>query len=198
MFCIVKGSIHPYLGTPIGNNLMLFQLEVLLDCFMVSSVFWYYNSSLIKSLVGNVKIRYFIVKSCNRENLEISVQQGIWATQRSNEAKLNEAFESIENVILIFSINRTRNFQVKWRFHFPYEYWMCIGNDSLKSYYLTMLCFSRVVQRWLLGLVATLVVEIGNLLMERHIMVGTSPYNGLRYTFLCTTVFNCSSWNIGP
>ncbi|KAK3131082.1 hypothetical protein QOZ80_6BG0501800 [Eleusine coracana subsp. coracana] len=55
--------------------------------------------------------RYFIVKSCNRENLEISVQQGIWATQRSNEAKLNEAFESIENVILIFSINRTRNFQ---------------------------------------------------------------------------------------
>ncbi|KAL5660907.1 hypothetical protein ACJX0J_028032, partial [Zea mays] len=55
--------------------------------------------------------RYFIVKSCNRENLEISVQQGIWATQRSNEAKLNEAFESTENVILIFSINRTRNFQ---------------------------------------------------------------------------------------
>ncbi|KAG2607944.1 zinc finger CCCH domain-containing protein 45-like [Panicum virgatum] len=55
--------------------------------------------------------RYFIVKSCNRENLEISVQQGIWATQRSNEAKLNEAFESTENVILIFSINRTRHFQ---------------------------------------------------------------------------------------
>ncbi|XP_020686551.1 zinc finger CCCH domain-containing protein 45 [Dendrobium catenatum] len=55
--------------------------------------------------------RYFIVKSCNRENLEISVQQGVWATQRSNEAKLNEAFESTENVILIFSINRTRHFQ---------------------------------------------------------------------------------------
>ncbi|WOL12229.1 zinc finger CCCH domain-containing protein 45 [Canna indica] len=55
--------------------------------------------------------RYFIVKSCNRENLEISVQQGVWATQRSNEAKLNEAFESTENVILIFSINKTRHFQ---------------------------------------------------------------------------------------
>ncbi|XP_064940516.1 zinc finger CCCH domain-containing protein 45-like [Musa acuminata AAA Group] len=55
--------------------------------------------------------RYFIVKSCNRENLEISVQQGMWATQRSNEAKLNEAFESTENVILIFSINKTRHFQ---------------------------------------------------------------------------------------
>jgi len=59
-----------------------------------------------------LKTRYFIVKSCNRENLEISVQQGVWATQRSNEAKLNEAFESSENVILIFSVNRTRHFQV--------------------------------------------------------------------------------------
>ncbi|KAK4742766.1 hypothetical protein SAY87_000767 [Trapa incisa] len=55
--------------------------------------------------------RYFIVKSCNRENLEVSVQQGVWATQRSNEAKLNEAFDSTENVILIFSVNRTRHFQ---------------------------------------------------------------------------------------
>ncbi|CAK9133502.1 unnamed protein product [Ilex paraguariensis] len=54
---------------------------------------------------------YFIVKSCNRENLELSVQQGVWATQRSNEAKLNEAFDSVENVILIFSVNRTRHFQ---------------------------------------------------------------------------------------
>lgn len=58
------------------------------------------------------KIRYFIVKSCNRENLELSVQQGVWATQRSNEAKLNEAFDSADNVILIFSVNRTRHFQV--------------------------------------------------------------------------------------
>ncbi|XP_059668469.1 30-kDa cleavage and polyadenylation specificity factor 30 [Cornus florida] len=55
--------------------------------------------------------RYFIVKSCNRENLELSVQQGVWATQRSNEAKLNEAFDTVENVILIFSVNRTRHFQ---------------------------------------------------------------------------------------
>ncbi|KAL6538721.1 30-kDa cleavage and polyadenylation specificity factor 30 [Orobanche gracilis] len=55
--------------------------------------------------------RYFVVKSCNRENLELSVQQGVWATQRSNESKLNEAFESVENVILIFSVNKTRHFQ---------------------------------------------------------------------------------------
>ena len=52
------------------------------------------------------------MKSCNRENLELSVQQGVWATQRSNEAKLNEAFDTVEHVILVFSVNRTRNFQV--------------------------------------------------------------------------------------
>ncbi|XP_019185941.1 PREDICTED: 30-kDa cleavage and polyadenylation specificity factor 30-like isoform X2 [Ipomoea nil] len=55
--------------------------------------------------------RYFIVKSRNRENLELSAQQGVWATQRSNEAKLNEAFDSVENVILIFSVNETKHFQ---------------------------------------------------------------------------------------
>ncbi|ESQ33824.1 hypothetical protein EUTSA_v10007064mg [Eutrema salsugineum] len=55
--------------------------------------------------------RYFVVKSCNLENFELSVQQGVWATQRSNEAKLNEAFDSVDNVILIFSVNRTRHFQ---------------------------------------------------------------------------------------
>ncbi|XP_073061252.1 30-kDa cleavage and polyadenylation specificity factor 30-like [Primulina eburnea] len=55
--------------------------------------------------------RYFVVKSCNVENLELSAQQGVWATQRSNEAKLNEAFDSVENVILIFSVNKTRHFQ---------------------------------------------------------------------------------------
>ncbi|CAK9142871.1 unnamed protein product [Ilex paraguariensis] len=56
-------------------------------------------------------VKYFVVKSCNRENLELSVQQGVWATQRNNEAKLNEAFDSVENVILIFSVNRTQHFQ---------------------------------------------------------------------------------------
>ncbi|CAH8359816.1 unnamed protein product [Eruca vesicaria subsp. sativa] len=55
--------------------------------------------------------RYFVVKSCKLENFELSVQRGVWATQRSNEAKLNEAFDSVANVILIFSVNWTRHFQ---------------------------------------------------------------------------------------
>lgn len=73
--------------------------------------------------------RYFIVKSCNRENLELSVQQGVWATQRSNEAKLNEAFDSVENVILIFSVNRTRHFQVSFGFSILYP--LCKGHSIL-------------------------------------------------------------------
>lgn len=55
--------------------------------------------------------RYFIVKSSNRENLELSVARGLWATHRNNEAKLNEAFDLCDNVILIFSVNETRHFQ---------------------------------------------------------------------------------------
>ncbi|KAJ7535320.1 hypothetical protein O6H91_12G027700 [Diphasiastrum complanatum] len=55
--------------------------------------------------------RYFIVKSNNRENLELSVQRGVWATHRNNEAKLNEAFDTSDNVILVFSVNETRHFQ---------------------------------------------------------------------------------------
>jgi hypothetical protein len=40
----------------------------------------------------NRPLRYFIVKSLSQENLEISVRKGVWATQRHNEPKFNEAF----------------------------------------------------------------------------------------------------------
>uniref|UniRef100_A0A9I9E9B5 YTH domain-containing protein n=1 Tax=Cucumis melo TaxID=3656 RepID=A0A9I9E9B5_CUCME len=36
--------------------------------------------------IVSLNSRYFIVKSLNFENLELSVQQGVFATQRSNEA----------------------------------------------------------------------------------------------------------------
>ncbi|MCO5613486.1 hypothetical protein L7F22_067763 [Adiantum nelumboides] len=55
--------------------------------------------------------RFFIVKSSNRENLELSVARGLWATHWNNEAKLNDAFDSCDNVILIFSVNETGHFQ---------------------------------------------------------------------------------------
>lgn len=37
--------------------------------------------------------RYFIVKSLTVEDLELSKQSGIWATQSHNEAAMNQAFE---------------------------------------------------------------------------------------------------------
>jgi hypothetical protein len=37
--------------------------------------------------------RYFVVKSLTVEDLELSIRNGIWATQAHNEAALNQAFE---------------------------------------------------------------------------------------------------------
>lgn len=65
--------------------------------------------------------RYFIVKSSNRENLELSVERGLWATHRNNEAKLNEAFDTCDHVILVFSVNETRHFQVNTHFASPHH-----------------------------------------------------------------------------
>lgn len=70
--------------------------------------------------------KYFIVKSLTLQDLELSVRNGIWATQSHNEEVLNKAFEvslarfgplqheglmnvlqSTENVYLIFSANKS-------------------------------------------------------------------------------------------
>ncbi|KAF2441321.1 hypothetical protein P171DRAFT_457131 [Karstenula rhodostoma CBS 690.94] len=51
--------------------------------------------------------RYFIVKSLTLQDLELSLRNGIWATQSHNEDALNNAFETAENVYLIFSANKS-------------------------------------------------------------------------------------------
>lgn len=56
-------------------------------------------------------VRYFILKSTNRENVERSIEQGVWSTQRHNEQKLREAFEQSKDVFLIFSVNSSGHFQ---------------------------------------------------------------------------------------
>lgn len=57
------------------------------------------------------KVRYFILKSINSENIQRAVSEGIWATQVHNEVKLNEAFRGSERVVLIFSVNASGHFQ---------------------------------------------------------------------------------------
>ncbi|KAI2635366.1 hypothetical protein GGS21DRAFT_77888 [Xylaria nigripes] len=53
------------------------------------------------------KDKYFILKSLTVEDLELSTQNGVWATQSHNESALNEAFAKVDNVYLVFSANKS-------------------------------------------------------------------------------------------
>uniref|UniRef100_A0A2K6FDA9 RNA helicase n=1 Tax=Propithecus coquereli TaxID=379532 RepID=A0A2K6FDA9_PROCO len=72
----------------------------------------------------NMPIRYFIMKSSNLRNLEISQQKGIWSTTPSNERKLNRAFWESSMVYLVFSVQGSGHFQVS---HPETVKWGCSG-----------------------------------------------------------------------
>ncbi|KAL5815316.1 hypothetical protein ACOSQ4_025957 [Xanthoceras sorbifolium] len=55
--------------------------------------------------------RYFIIKSLNHHNIQLSIEKGVWATQVMNEPILEEAFHNSGKVILIFSVNMSGFFQ---------------------------------------------------------------------------------------
>ncbi|XP_063687892.1 YTH domain-containing protein 1-like isoform X1 [Bolinopsis microptera] len=55
--------------------------------------------------------RYFVIKSNNMDNVEISMEKGVWATPRRNEDMLVEAFRHTKHVILIFSVRESGAFQ---------------------------------------------------------------------------------------
>ncbi|KFW78898.1 putative ATP-dependent RNA helicase YTHDC2, partial [Manacus vitellinus] len=59
----------------------------------------------------NMPVRYFIMKSSNLQNIDISQQKGIWSTTPSNERKLNGAFWESNVVYLIFSVQGSGCFQ---------------------------------------------------------------------------------------
>lgn len=67
------------------------------------------SNKVIKDKLCNT--RYFIIKSLNHENIQLSFQKGIWATQLMNEPILEEAFNKCRKVILIFSVNSSGFFQ---------------------------------------------------------------------------------------
>lgn len=54
---------------------------------------------------------YFIMKCNNEKNLPISFERNIWATTKSNEKRLNRAFNISDEVFLIFSIQGSGHFQ---------------------------------------------------------------------------------------
>eukprot|EP00931_Biecheleriopsis_adriatica_P050135 TRINITY_DN29016_c0_g1_i1.p1 TRINITY_DN29016_c0_g1~~TRINITY_DN29016_c0_g1_i1.p1 ORF type:complete len:293 (+),score=58.21 TRINITY_DN29016_c0_g1_i1:49-927(+) len=57
------------------------------------------------------KTRYFVITSNTSENVVKSIRTNLWATQRKNEQKLDEAFKTASAVILVFSVNRSDAFQ---------------------------------------------------------------------------------------
>ncbi|KAI9674512.1 MAG: hypothetical protein M1817_001850 [Caeruleum heppii] len=65
------------------------------------------NSPKKEGALTKVKEKFFVVKSLTVEDLDLSVRNGIWATQAHNEAALNAAYESADNVYLFFSANKS-------------------------------------------------------------------------------------------
>ncbi|THV01827.1 hypothetical protein K435DRAFT_925178 [Dendrothele bispora CBS 962.96] len=54
--------------------------------------------------------RYFILKSLSQFNLDLSVQKGLWATQKHNEGILDQAFRTSKEVYIIFGVNKSGEF----------------------------------------------------------------------------------------
>ncbi|KAI6044868.1 YT521-B-like domain-containing protein [Pisolithus marmoratus] len=54
--------------------------------------------------------RFFILKSLTRYDLDLSVERGLWATQRHNEVVLDQAYRTSKEVILIFGVNKSGEF----------------------------------------------------------------------------------------
>lgn len=54
--------------------------------------------------------RLFILKSLTQYDLDLSVENGLWATQKHNEAILDQAYRTSSEVILIFSVNKSGEF----------------------------------------------------------------------------------------
>ncbi|KAJ7133479.1 YT521-B-like domain-containing protein [Mycena epipterygia] len=65
------------------------------------------NSSL---LALHFPQRFFILKSLTRDDLDLSVRTGVWATQKHNEGILDRAFRTSKDVFLIFSVNKSGEF----------------------------------------------------------------------------------------
>ncbi|SCV74594.1 BQ2448_7623 [Microbotryum intermedium] len=58
-------------------------------------------------LARHFKKRYFILKSHDENDLRLSVERGLWATQSHNEPILHQAFNTATDVFLIFSANKS-------------------------------------------------------------------------------------------
>ncbi|KAF9465324.1 YT521-B-like domain-containing protein [Collybia nuda] len=65
------------------------------------------NSSILSRYFPN---RFFILKSLTQFDLDLSVEKGLWATQKHNEGILDQAYRTSQHVYLIFSVNKSGEF----------------------------------------------------------------------------------------
>ena len=82
--------------------------------------------------------KYYIIKSSNQENIDLSRKYSEWATTKSNEIKLNDAFRNSKNVFLIFSVNKSAQYQGFARMCSEItnkfgHYWKNTGRDFLSN-----------------------------------------------------------------
>jgi hypothetical protein len=54
---------------------------------------------------------FFVMKSSNFDNIDLSKRLGVWSTRPANEQKLNQAFNQFRNVLLLFSVQESGHFQ---------------------------------------------------------------------------------------
>ncbi|XP_023173281.1 YTH domain-containing protein 1 [Drosophila hydei] len=54
--------------------------------------------------------RFFLIKSNNSDNVQLSKNKSVWATLPQNDANLSQAFKEARNVLLIFSVNESGKF----------------------------------------------------------------------------------------
>ncbi|KAF8963018.1 YT521-B-like domain-containing protein [Flammula alnicola] len=89
-----------------------------------------YSSTNSSFLGRHFPKRYFILKSLTQEDLDISVQRGVWATQKHNEEILDKAFRTSKEVHLIFGVNKSGEFygyargEETWGDSFAVQ-WLC-------------------------------------------------------------------------
>ncbi|KIJ08647.1 hypothetical protein PAXINDRAFT_88576 [Paxillus involutus ATCC 200175] len=69
-----------------------------------------YASTNSSFLSHNFPKRFFILKSLTQYDLDLSVERGVWATQKHNEAILDQAYRTSKEVILIFGVNKSGEF----------------------------------------------------------------------------------------
>lgn len=56
------------------------------------------------------KCRYYLMRSVNMRNVQISAAKGIWASSSGNSSRLRQSFRDVDHVILIFAATESRNF----------------------------------------------------------------------------------------